>query len=166
MATRFDTLALFSAGPLSSCASCATPLFQLCQLCHIRQLAQLVQRNHFHQFDASVRVRRWRYEPQPDCEIVWDNGGRHSEMSYLAGRLRQSFTAAPEQIHMSVLTDRFTKAEAPEYLGVSERSLDLWRGQGTGPRAFYIAGKACWLKSDCDEWLAAQLAETSRGRIR
>jgi predicted DNA-binding transcriptional regulator AlpA len=87
-------------------------------------------------------------------------------MSYLAGRLRQSFTAALEQIRMSVLTDRFTKAEAAEYLGVSERSLDLWRAKDTGPRSFKIAGKVCWLKNDCDEWLAAQIVSTTRGGIR
>ena len=67
---------------------------------------------------------------------------------------------------MSVLTDRLTKAEAAEYLGVSERSLDLWRARNIGPRSFVIAGRACWLKTDCDEWLAAQIASTARGGLR
>jgi predicted DNA-binding transcriptional regulator AlpA len=66
---------------------------------------------------------------------------------------------------MTALADRFDKSTAATYLGVSEPTLDLGRAQDRGPRSHKIGGRLYWLKSDCDEWLTAQLIETARGGV-
>jgi predicted DNA-binding transcriptional regulator AlpA len=67
---------------------------------------------------------------------------------------------------MTALAERFNKPTAATYLGVSERTLDLWRSQDRGPRSHKIAGRLYWLKSDLDEWLTAQVLDTARGGVR
>ena len=62
--------------------------------------------------------------------------------------------------------ERFNKSAAAAYLRVSERTLDLWRAQDRGPRSHKIGGRLHWLRSDCDEWLTAQLLETARGGVQ
>ncbi len=66
----------------------------------------------------------------------------------------------------AALAERFNKPTAATYLGVSERTLDLWRAQDRGPRSHKIGGRLYWLRTDCDEWLTAQLVETARGGVR
>lgn len=67
---------------------------------------------------------------------------------------------------MTAVAERLNKATAATYLGVSERTLDLWRAQDRGPRSHKIGGRLYWLRTDCDEWLNAQLIETARGGVR
>jgi predicted DNA-binding transcriptional regulator AlpA len=67
---------------------------------------------------------------------------------------------------MTAVAERLNKPTAATYLGVSERTLDLWRAQDRGPRSHKIGGRLYWLRTDCDEWLTAQLIETARGGVR
>jgi hypothetical protein len=66
--------------------------------------------------------------------------------------------------------ERLTKHAAAEYLSrtipVSPRTLDAWRAADTGPRSHKVQGRVFWLKSDCDQWLIAQLVSTARGGVR
>jgi predicted DNA-binding transcriptional regulator AlpA len=67
---------------------------------------------------------------------------------------------------MTTVAERLNKSSAAGYLGVSERTLDLWRAQDRGPRSHKIGGRLYWLRTDCDEWLNTQLIETARGGVR
>jgi predicted DNA-binding transcriptional regulator AlpA len=67
---------------------------------------------------------------------------------------------------MTAIAERFNKSTAATYLGVSERTLDLWRSQDRGPRSHKIGGRLYWLKTDCDHWLTVQLRETAHGGVR
>jgi hypothetical protein len=66
--------------------------------------------------------------------------------------------------------ERLNKHTAAEYLSrtvpVSPRTLDAWRGADRGPRSHKVEGRVLWLKSDCDQWLSAQLISTARGGVR
>jgi len=68
--------------------------------------------------------------------------------------------------------ERLTKRAAAEYLSrtgqvpVSPRTLDSWRAADRGPRSHKVEGRVFWLKSDCDQWLSAQLISTARGGVR
>ena len=46
---------------------------------------------------------------------------------------------------MAAVAERFNKPTAATYLGVSERTLDLWCAQDRGPRSHKIAGRLCRL---------------------
>ncbi|MGO9100296.1 hypothetical protein [Mycobacterium sp.] len=52
---------------------------------------------------------------------------------------------------MTAVAERLNKSTAATYLGVSERTLDLWRAQDRGPRSHKIGGRLYWLTADCDE---------------
>ncbi len=66
--------------------------------------------------------------------------------------------------------ERFDKHAAAEYLSravpVSPRTLDAWRAANRGPRSHKIGGRVFWLRSDLDQWLAAELSTTARGGVR
>ncbi len=66
--------------------------------------------------------------------------------------------------------EHFDKRAAAEYLSrivpVSPRTLDAWRAANRGPRSHKIGGRVFWLRSDLDQWLAAELVTTARGGVR
>jgi hypothetical protein len=71
---------------------------------------------------------------------------------------------------MAMTDERLTKHEAAEYLGrtvpVSPRTLDAGRYANKGPRSHKMEGRVFWLKSDCAQWLSAQLISTARDGVR
>jgi predicted DNA-binding transcriptional regulator AlpA len=67
---------------------------------------------------------------------------------------------------MTAVAERLNKSTAATYLGVSERTLDLWRAQDRGPRSWTLGGRVYWLREDCDRWLEAQILATARGGVR
>ncbi len=58
------------------------------------------------------------------------------------------------QIHqVSIYPDgRLDTRNAARYIGVSEKTLAMWRCQGTGP-AYIKPGRVFYYKEDLDEWL-------------
>lgn len=64
------------------------------------------------------------------------------------------------------MTDRLNIDEAAAYLEVSKNTLYWWRSLDRGPRCHKVRNKLYWLKSDCDQWLVAQMLDSARGGIR
>lgn len=53
------------------------------------------------------------------------------------------------------------RARVAEFLGVPERTVEMWRARGKGPRGIRVGRHLRYVPSDVLEWVA-QLQETAR----
>ena len=60
---------------------------------------------------------------------------------------------------------RMDTRNAALYLGLSAKTLAMWRCQGTGPK-FIKRGKVFYYKDDLDHWLNARGRVTSTAQLR
>jgi len=76
--------------------------------------------------------------------------------------------ATVTQVEILVLPDgRMDTGNAAGYIGVAEKTLAMWRCQGTGPR-FIKRGRVFYYKEDLDEWLgqATRVTSTAQAKLR
>ena len=62
---------------------------------------------------------------------------------------------------------RVDTANTAVYLGVTEKTLAMWRCQGTGPR-FIKRGRVFYFKEDLDAWIlqAPRVTSTAQAKVR
>ena len=65
---------------------------------------------------------------------------------------------------MTAVAERLNKSTTATYLGVSERTLDLWVPRIAGREAGQLGGRVYWLREDCDRWIEAQIFYVTRRR--
>jgi predicted DNA-binding transcriptional regulator AlpA len=54
--------------------------------------------------------------------------------------------------------DWLSTPELAEWLGLDKQALYWMRYRGTAPKAYLIAGKLRWRRSDVEAWIAEQAA--------
>lgn len=72
------------------------------------------------------------------------------------------------QLRVSIYPDgRLDTRNTAQYIGVSKKTLEMWRCQGTGP-AFIKPGRIFYFKDDLDEWLneVGRLRSTAQSQVR
>ena len=77
-------------------------------------------------------------------------------------------TSPVKQDEILVLPDgRMDTRSAAGYLGVAEKTLAMWRCQGTGPR-FIKRGRVFYFKEDLDAWLgqATRVSSTAQAKLQ
>jgi predicted DNA-binding transcriptional regulator AlpA len=75
-----------------------------------------------------------------------------------------------ERMHSALDDDAPTllrTEDAARRLGLSARTLDLWRHRGTGPRWVRLTARVIHYPADAlEEWIASQRTEVAGGRRR
>lgn len=77
-------------------------------------------------------------------------------------------TVMVKQVEIVVLPDgRMDTHSAAGYVGVSEKTLAMWRCQGVGPR-FIKRGRVFYYKDDLDIWLgqAKRVTSTAQAKLQ
>jgi predicted site-specific integrase-resolvase len=62
---------------------------------------------------------------------------------------------------------RMDPENAARYLGVSPKTLTMWRCAGTGPPFVYVGGKVFYFQRDLDEHIQkTRVTSTAQARVR
>ena len=72
------------------------------------------------------------------------------------------------QLRVSIYPDgRLDTRNTAQYLGVSDKTLAMWRCQGTGP-PYIKPGRIFYFKADLDKWLneGGRLRSTAQSQVR
>jgi len=72
------------------------------------------------------------------------------------------------KVEVFILPDgRVDTKNTAAYLGVTEKTLAMWRYQGTGPR-FIKRGRVFYFKEDLDAWImqAPRVTSTAQARLQ
>ena len=51
---------------------------------------------------------------------------------------------------------KFSRPEAPRYLGISARTLESWAVRGGGPRMLKLGSRVVYRRRDLDVWLVGR----------
>ena len=67
----------------------------------------------------------------------------------------QTAAVALDQVCVRVLPDgRLTRRDAANYLGLTEKTLAMWKLNGKGPRSVKVGSRVFYYRDDLDRFIA------------
>lgn len=54
-----------------------------------------------------------------------------------------------------------SERQAADYLGVSDKTLQRYRGSGQGPQFIKLSGRVLYDVHDCDAWMTSQKVQST-----
>lgn len=73
---------------------------------------------------------------------------------------------ATERNYFDFRQENMTSIEVAEYTRLSKKTIDTYRGKGTGPKFIKLGRKVFYKKSDVDAWIEENSGLTSTGQAR